>query len=327
MTTTGDATAQLDLSVIIPVYRREASVGATIASVAPASGAFYEILVVDDGSPDGSARAAQTAIDAHHAHRGRVIRQANGGPGAARNTGARAARGRYLAFLDSDDYWFPQTLAATLAALDEAPALIFLQTIDVTEGSELPRQDPPAPLRHRFDGFLEAVTGYPGTRYGSCNVVVRRAVFEALGGFTEDVRCSEDTDLFLRAAAMGPCHILAGAPLVAHVAGAADRLTGNFASVRAGYEFMDARERAQGYPDSASGPALKDRVLAQCAAHTVLAAFASGHVRAAYGLYLRGLPRLVRGRNWHWALRLPLLPLLALLRPSSFAVRWSSRAP
>ena len=319
-----DTRERVPISVIIPAYDREGSIARAIASVQRPVDAAYEVIVVDDGSADRTADRAQGAIDHAHEGAGRVLRQANGGPGKARNTGAKAARGRYLAFLDSDDFWFPHTLSACLGVLDEDPALIFLQTVDVTEGAPMQVQNGGDPIVRRFDGFLEAVIGYPMTRYGSCNVVIRRDVYEALGGFTDDVRCSEDTDLFLRAAASGPCFVLSGPPLVGHVAGSQDRLTGRFSSVLAGYEFMLARDAGNHYPTRPDAARLKDKVLAQCTAHTVLAAFAAGHVGTAYGLYLRGLPRLARASNWHWLIRLPLVPLLAVLRPSSYAMRWSA---
>lgn len=314
------------VSVIIPAFNREGTIGRAVASVRGSAVGSYEVIVVDDGSSDRTADRAQEAVDDIHGGTGRVLWQTNAGPGAARNTGAKVARGRYLAFLDSDDFWYPQTLSACIEALDgpEQPALVFLQTIDITEGGQVRVQDCGGPTVRRFEGFLEAVTGEPATRYGSCNVVIRRDVYEALGGFTTEVRCSEDTDLFLRAAGSGPCFVLSGAPLVAHVDGPAERLTGHFPAVLAGYEFLLAREDDRLYPDAVNGTRLKDSMLAQCAAHTVLAAFAAGHVKVAYRLYLHSLPRLLRARNWHWLIRLPLVPLLAFLRPSNYRMRWTA---
>jgi hypothetical protein len=152
---------------------------------------------------------------------------------------------------------------------------------------------------------------------------VRRDVYEALGGFTAEVRCSEDTDLFLRAAASGPCLVLSGVPLVAHVNGPGDRLTAQFSQVLAGYVFLRRQEDAGIYPDAPGGDRLKDAMLAKCAAHTVLAAFAAGRADTAYRLYMGSLGYLWRAGNWHWLVRLPFVPLLAFLRPSSYKMRWT----
>jgi hypothetical protein len=204
------------------------------------------------------------------------------------------------------------------------PALIFLQTHDVTETQKTATGDDRVPSLLRFEGFLDAVNAVPSTRYGSCNVVVRRDVFEAIGGFTTEVRCSEDTDFFLRTAAAGPCVVVSGVPLVAHVDGPGERLTDHFPGVLAGYRFMLSQQAAGRYPDASGGKWLKDVMLAKCAAHTILTAFASGHPATAFRLYLDSFSYLWRARNWHWLIRLPLVPLLAFLRPSRYKMRWTT---
>ena len=151
---------------------------------------------------------------------------------------------------------------------------------------------------------------------------MRRDVYEALGGFTTEVFCSEDADLFMRAAASGLCLVLSGVPLVAHVDEPGERLTGHFSKVLAGYEFLLRQEGEGAYPAAPGGQWLKDSMLAKSVAHTVLSAFASGHSGIAYRLYVGGLPYLWRAGNWHWLIRLPLVPLLAFLRPSSYRMRW-----
>lgn len=313
------------ISVIIPAFNREGSIGRTINSIQSSASDAYEVIVVDDGSSDETVARAQAALGKAHPGVGRVLQQANAGPGAARNAGAKVARGRYLAFLDSDDFWLPGTLDACFKALDGTdPALVFLQTFDIFEGQEIGQRGGEAPSLRRFDGFLEAVEGLPSTRYGSCNVLVRRDIYQALGGFTTEVRCSEDSDLFLRAAACGSCIVLSDVSLVAHIQGAGDRLTAQFSQVLAGYEFMLRQEEDGVYPDAPGGKRLKDVMLAKCTAHTVLAAFAAGRGAIAYRLYTAGLPRLWRAGNWHWLIRLPFVPLLAFLRPSSYRMRWTA---
>ena len=314
------------ISVIVPAYNRAASVGRALASIGGGFEGDHEIIVVDDGSTDGTGAEAQAAIARLGVGRGRVLHQANAGPGAARNTGAAVARGAYLAFLDSDDLWFPDTLATLVAALEDegrngrAPALVFLQTVDLSE-AHLPTPRPECGLERRvFAGVLEAVEAAPGTRYGSGNVVIRHDVYDSLGGFTEAARCSEDTDLFLRAAASGPCMVLTGRPLVmvVHAAGAGGRLTGRVGPVLEGLRFLRAQDRAGRYPEAPTASGLRDRMLAKCASHTIRMAHAAGHAGIAYRLYLENLPRLWRARNWHWLIRLPLLPLLSRLRPASY---------
>ena len=105
------------VSVVVPVFRSERFVAATIRSALAQTLQAIEVIVVDDGSPDGSIDACRTIDDP----RIRYVHQSNRGPAAARNAGIRVARGRYIAFLDSDDLWDPDKLAHQVAHLESRP--------------------------------------------------------------------------------------------------------------------------------------------------------------------------------------------------------------
>ena len=110
------------VSIIVPLYNVEQYIGECLDSIAAQDFADYEVVAVDDGSPDGS-----RAIAEEHAARDRRIRvlsRENGGLGAARNTGVRHARGRYLTFLDSDDTLPPDALATLVEAAESSDAEI-----------------------------------------------------------------------------------------------------------------------------------------------------------------------------------------------------------
>src|SRR5262249_17512754 len=92
-------------SVVIPSFNRVALLATTLKSVFAQRSTDFEIIVVDDGSTDGTMDYLQSLE-----HRVTVVGQQNQGPGSARNCGARHSGGAYLAFLDSDDLWFPWTL-------------------------------------------------------------------------------------------------------------------------------------------------------------------------------------------------------------------------
>lgn len=102
-------------SVVIPLYNRAAQVGATIRSVLAQDWTDFEIVVIDDGSRDNP----RPAIEAIGDPRIRYIRQDNAGGGAARNAGIKAARGRHIAFLDSDDLFLPGKLSIMARALSD----------------------------------------------------------------------------------------------------------------------------------------------------------------------------------------------------------------
>ena len=106
------------VSVIVPVFNRAGSIPRALESVAAQTFQDYEIIVVDDGSTDGSADVVERLGLA----RVRLIRSPqNRGAAAARNIGISAASGQWIAFLDSDDFWAPDKLAHQLAALEGAP--------------------------------------------------------------------------------------------------------------------------------------------------------------------------------------------------------------
>ena len=105
-------------SVIIPVFNRAGLVGATLDSVVAQSCGDWELLVVDDGSTDGTLAILEFYREKLGA-RMQILQQQHAGPGAARNQAIAVATGRYLAFLDSDDLWFSWTLEFYRRTLEE----------------------------------------------------------------------------------------------------------------------------------------------------------------------------------------------------------------
>ncbi len=322
------------ISVIIPAWNRARSIGAAIASVRGRYAGDFELIIVDDGSTDGTAEAAEAAVrSAGLTGRARVLRQANAGPGAARNAGARAARGRWLAFLDSDDHWFDWTLetcAGVVAPIRE-PSLIFLHSVDAVTAADLAGVAE-TPVRTRtFGAFLAAVGRITAERrpmrFASCNMAISRDAFLALGGFPVSFRCSEDSDLFLRADATCACVVVDAPALVAHHVDGADSLSGNAPCVVEGFERMLAHERAGEYPGGAGASPARIWFLAKSAVYAVRIAFAVGRPGLAYATLLRHVGLILRGGQVRWLWRLLLTPVLGCVRPRSYAFRWRPPAP
>ncbi len=105
------------VSVVIPLYNKQRTIARAVASIRAQTMTDWEVVVVDDGSTDASA-AELAACGGAADPRFRCVRQANAGPGAARNQGARLAAGKYLAFLDADDEWLPGHLQHAVQALE-----------------------------------------------------------------------------------------------------------------------------------------------------------------------------------------------------------------
>lgn len=181
------------VSVIIPTYNRAAWVAEAVASVLAQTWRDSELLVVDDGSTDAT-------LEALAPWRERLIylrTRENRGVAAARNLGAKAARGRWLAFLDSDDLWRPRKLERQVAYLAAHPELRICQTDElwVRHGR---RVNPP--VSHRKQGGRIFLPSLKRCLVSPSAVMICRRLFWAAGGFDESLPACEDYDLWLRLA-------------------------------------------------------------------------------------------------------------------------------
>jgi glycosyltransferase involved in cell wall biosynthesis len=194
-----------EVSVIIPTWNRRDRLLRAVDSVLAQTHPVGEIIVVDDGSTDGSAEA----LAQRYGDRVTCLRQANAGVSAARNRGLAAARGRFLALLDSDDEWLPEKTAKQLALFAAKPELGMVlcdvrredvtgALIDIFQRRRQIPEDGPA-LRHVLrDPALAPVSA-----------LLRREVYETVGGFDESLRTAEDLDFHLRVAARFPIGVVA----------------------------------------------------------------------------------------------------------------------
>lgn len=186
------------VSVIVPVYNTAAFIAETLTSILAQSFTDYEVIVVNDGSPDTLALEAALAP-----FRDRInyIVQQNRGLSGARNTGIAAARGELVALLDSDDVWEPDYLRVQIEALTRGD-------LDVVYPNAINFGDPRRAGRLFMDVHPSSgpVT-FEALVTQRCNVMVsvlaRRHVLVAAGLFDESLRSSEDFDMWLRVVAGG----------------------------------------------------------------------------------------------------------------------------
>jgi glycosyltransferase involved in cell wall biosynthesis len=194
-------------SVVIAAYNAVGTLGATIESVLAQTRQDFEVIVVDDGSTDGTgAIAAAFAADDQ---RVQGHRQDNAGPSAARNRGIALAVGEYVSMLDSDDLWLPNYLAEMGRALEENPhaglAYADAWNLDETSGrffqatTAMKRKHPPGPTLAHEQLIAELLE----SNFVSGAVTVRRTVLEQVGGFDPDMSHGEDYELWLRIAISG----------------------------------------------------------------------------------------------------------------------------
>jgi glycosyltransferase involved in cell wall biosynthesis len=186
------------VSVVIPAYNAERYLGEAIESVLAQTHEPLETILVDDGSDDGTAAVARSYSGV------RLITQENAGPAAARNRGFAASRGELVAFHDADDLMTPDKLAVQVGEMLANPAIgcvLAEQELLIEEGAELPfwaaGSKVPTLMPARPDELADEPDVHPMT------MLVRREVFERVGGFDEEMRAAEDFDWMLRAAEDG----------------------------------------------------------------------------------------------------------------------------
>lgn len=185
------------VSVVIPAYNSAWCVHKAVDSVLVQDFRDFEIIVVNDGSTDDT-----DAVLSSYGSAISVINQPNGGMSNARNAGIHAARGEFIAFLDSDDWWLPKKLGRQVELLRARPDLGFCSCearVEDTEGRLLNLWACPA-----WRGpFVAHLFGSNADVPGSCSAVVaRRALVLQVGAFDETLRGAEDPDLWIRLAAV-----------------------------------------------------------------------------------------------------------------------------
>ena len=204
---------KLRVSAVIPTYNRAHCVGDAIESVLQQTRACDEIIVVDDGSTDQT-----RAVLAGFGDRIRVIRQVNAGVSAARNAGIRAARGDWVAFLDSDDRWAPGKIEAQSEAAAQNPAAVAIfcsvrlqmaqgKWADWFEHRGMFRVSSPVLIEQPVRTVLQWLCFIQ-------TVMARRSDAIAAGLFNPRFRMYEDMDFLLRLADRGPW-VVCPEPLVA----------------------------------------------------------------------------------------------------------------
>ena len=194
-----------DVTVVTPAWRAAGTIGRALTSVARQTVRPREVIVVDDGSDDGTSEAARAFADALAPTALKVIRQENAGPGAARNRAIAEASGAILAFLDADDEWLPEKLEVSLAVFSSQPAVLVAHNMIVQDGETTARFDCARHLTQGMDGFAAL---YKRGFVATATVLCRRTAATAAGGFDRTLRSGQDYELWLRIARDHPCGVV-----------------------------------------------------------------------------------------------------------------------
>ena len=272
------------VSVIVAARDAEAFVGEALSSALAQSYAPMEVIVVDDGSIDATAEVVARTASADS--RVRLVRTENHGPAAARNHAAALARGELLAPLDADDLWAPDKLARQVATIQGAGSetgLVYCWTSAIDENGKVL-----APLwRLRTEtGDVRDLAIADGLIGNASVPLVRRSVFDRIGGYAEDLRLGEDWDFHMRAAAVTRFEVVR-APLVGY------RLRAGSATSAGAWRAELAaatRKVEQLWPDA--GPGLLRRRAYHIEIFLAFLAIRRGDLLAAAGLIARAGARL-----------------------------------
>ncbi len=225
-------------SVVIPLYNKRGEIESTVRSVLAQSLTPYEIIVVDDGSTDGSGEIV-SAIDSPLI---KLIRQPNAGECAARNRGIAEAGGDFIALLDADDSYLPDFLAHVSKMIARWPGCgayatgFYVSTLGGDYPGRTPKEEGPVD-----DFFRQSMTQFVCT---ASSTVVRREVFDSVGGFPDGMALGGDQYMWVKMASRYRI-CFSPRPLARYFVAAANRSAAIYKSERTKYDFrqlLDAKD-------------------------------------------------------------------------------------
>jgi len=210
-------TSAREISVVIPTFNRIAVLRRAIQSVLSQTCPPGEILVVDDGSNDGT----QELIKSDYHGSVIYILQSNSGVSHARNTGITLAKGKWIALLDSDDEWMPGKLEMQIQALNRNPDFDFCHTneIWIRNGKRVNAMD-----KHEKSGGYVFEKCLPRCVISPSAALIRKSVFDRIGLFDDELPACEDYDLWLRYCCSQPV-LYIDTPLIIKYGGHSDQLS------------------------------------------------------------------------------------------------------
>lgn len=188
------------VSVVIPTYNAENQITQTLGSVFNQSFSDFEIIVINDGSTDNTLKALEKFGTKIH-----VINKKNGGVSSARNTGIKAAKGKYIAFLDSDDFWHPEKLHIQVDVMEQNPDWLlsytkwFMGSLEQRDNMKFMTSEVgncSFEEKETKDIFLHPYLG-------TCSVLILREFCLSIDGYNEQLSTAEDIDLYLRTTVKG----------------------------------------------------------------------------------------------------------------------------
>jgi GT2 family glycosyltransferase len=294
-------------SIVIPTFNRVSLLPDALASVHAQRQRDFEIIVVDDGSSDGTREYVMSLGETI-----RLVTQNRRGPGAARNAGAAIARGDYLAFLDSDDVWLPWTLDVMSRVIAErAPSMIAGRFSSVRSDAEV-RSMVEEPVEYRFfSDYFESSTRPIST--GAGTMVIARDAFMRVGGFTSQIVNGEDHDLVLRLGT-APGFVEVTQPVTIAWRRHAHSETGDLEKSINGAAFLIDQERSGAYPGHAARALERRRIITRHVRPITMLCLRRGRHATAGELYRSTFSWNAGAGRWAYLAAFPVMRAWSALR-------------
>jgi len=295
-------------SVIIPTFNRAILLREALDSVFAQTFTDYEVIVVDDGSEDET-----SAMVANYGDCIRFFRQENRGPGAARNLGIQNATGAYVAFLDSDDVWFPWTLASYHETIQRCgrPSFIAGNCLKFAQFDELK-----AVHLSEIDCelFADYYTAWRRNLWiGTCGVAIKRKEILRCGGYLQGMVNAEDSDMWMKLGIMsGFAHLTSPVVFGFRETPASVSKTGT--RTAAGIRQMVASEKAGAYPGGNGRRRERWQILTRHVRPASLGCLKESNWRDAWWLYRQSFWWHVRLGRIRYLVAMPFLYILHRLK-------------
>lgn len=297
-------------SVIIPVFNREKLIEKTLSSVLNQTFRDFEVIVIDDGSTDGTLGVLSRFSDEI-----RILHQKNSGPGAARNASIEQATGHYIAFLDSDDLWFPWTLATYKQIIDRTQATFISGTaFDFTQLSELETIEAQSLKFETFADYLSAHHRSVWTLPSA--TAIKTQVLEKSGGFTSRWINGEDSDLWLKlGTAQG--FVTVQSPYVsAYRRHEISAIASSEKTIQGSYHLIE-QEKAQQYPGNLQQKRQRIDIITRHIRPVSIACLRQNDIQDAWNLYAATFWWHLRLKRIKYIVAFWVIALLSVLRPEA----------
>lgn len=290
-------------SVVIPAYNREKLIERTLSSVLDQTFKDYEIILVDDGSSDRTIEIVKSISENIE-----IIQKSNGGVGSARNAGIREAKGEYIAFLDSDDMWFPWTLETYAKAIElYKPARLFSYFIEAKNIEDLNNIKYSNPTYSFYKDYYS--TQFLGFDAYPSACVARRSDLLNVQGFFEYRHHMEEADCWLRLGDKPGYVRIDGVPCCAHIwhEGNASNQAATFIT---GMFYLIRNEKSGNYPGGESRKWERRYKIASAIRTGSLWCIKIRDYKSAFGLFMQSLTWNIHFAKFTYIISFPALLIL-----------------